>query len=140
MTPITGYHVANVTVDGSSVRAVSTYSFHSGSAGHTISASFAINTYSLTASTGANGTVSPAGTTVANYGDNDTYTITPSTGYHITDVTVDGSSVGTGGSYTFTSVSASHTISASFAINTYSLTASTGANGSISPAGTTTIA
>src|SRR5947208_14540230 len=100
MTPITGYHVANVTVDGSSVRAVSTYSFHSGSAGHTISASFAINTYTLTASTGANGTVSPAGTTVANYGDNDTYTITPSTGYQNQNSVVYVRRVDAGGCYT----------------------------------------
>ena len=139
ITPATGYSISSVTVDGSVVGTSGTYTFSSVSANHTISASFAINTYSLTASTGANGTVSPSGTTTVSYGGSQTYTITPATGYSISSVTVDGSVVGTSGTYTFSSVSASHTISASFTINTYSLTATTGANGTVSPSGTTTV-
>ena len=45
---------------------------------------------------------------------------------------VDGGSVGAVTSYTFTNVTANHTIAASFAINTYTITATAGANGSIS--------
>src|SRR2546425_4519647 len=39
----------------------------------------------------------------------------------------------------FTSVTANHTISASFAINTYTITASAGANGNIDPTGAVTV-
>jgi hypothetical protein len=52
-----------------------------------------------------------------NYGDDQTFTITPDTGYHILDVLVDGVSVGTVASYTFVDVAADHTVSATFAIN-----------------------
>ena len=58
-----------------------------------------------------------------NYGASQTFTITPDTGYHVADVLVDGVSVGAVTSYTFTNVTANHTIAASFAINTYTITA-----------------
>ena len=56
------------------------------------------------------------------YGADQTFTITPSTGYHVADVLVDGVSVGAVTSYTFEDVSANHTISASFEANPVSLT------------------
>src|SRR5206468_1802053 len=106
---------------------------------HTIAASFAINTYTIMASAGANGSISPSGAVTVIYGASQTFTIAPSTGYHIADVLVDGSSVGAVTSYTFTNVTATHTIAASFAINTYTITASAGANGSITPSGPVTV-
>jgi hypothetical protein len=136
--PTTGYHVSDVIVDGSSVGSLTTYTFSSIAANHTLVASFAINTYTITATAGSNGSVAPTGGSVKNYGDNETITITPSTGYHIADVTVDGSSVGAVSTYTFSSISANHTISATFAINTFTIYSAAGANGSISPSGTTT--
>jgi len=51
-----------------------------------------------------------------NYGDYQNFTITPDTGYHITDVLVDSVSVGTPTWYNFTNVDADHTITASFEI------------------------
>jgi hypothetical protein len=130
ISPATGYHVADVLVDGASAGAVTSYSFSNVTAGHTISATFAINTYSITASAGANGSIS--GPASANYGGSVAYTISPATGYHVADVLVDGVSAGAVTSYSFSNVTAGHTISATFAINTYSITASAGANGSIS--------
>ena len=100
-------------------------------ANHTISASFAIDTYTITASAGSNGGISPSGATVVNRGANQSFTISPAPCYHVADVLVDGSSVGAVTSYTFNSVGANHTISASFAIDTYTLTASAGPNGSL---------
>ena len=72
-----------------------------------------------------------------NHGANQSYLIVPSPGYHVADVLVDGVSQGALTSYTFTNVTAGHTISATFAINTYTITATAGANGSIAPAGDT---
>ena len=59
-----------------------------------------------------------------NYGASQTFSFTPDTGYHVADVMVDGTSVGAAPNYTFTNVTANHTIAVTFAINTYSLTPS----------------
>ena len=133
ITPDTGYHIADVLVDGASVGPVASYTFPKVAAGHTISASFSINTYTLTTSAGANGSISPSDVVTVNYGSNQTFTIAPNTGYNIVKVLVDGTSVGAVASYTFTSVTASHTISASFSINTYTVTPAVGDHGSILP-------
>jgi hypothetical protein len=133
ITANTGYRIADVLVDGSSVGAVASYTFTSVTSGHTIAASFAINTFTITATAAANGSTSPSGTATINYGGNQAYTITASTGYHIVAVLVDGASVGAVATYTFTSVTTSHTIAVSFAINTYTITPTVGDHGSISP-------
>jgi len=94
-------------------------------AGKSVSATFAINTYNLVSSASANGTIYPLGTTTKDYGASQIYTITPATGYHTTSVLVDGVSVGVASSYIFSNISVAHTISATFApdiINTYTLT------------------
>ncbi len=79
-----------------------------------------LNNYNIVASVGANGSISPVGTTTLCSGANQIYTITANGGYHILDVLVDGvSNAGAIGSgiYTFSSVTAGHTISATFAPN-----------------------
>ena len=82
------------------------YTFAAVSAAHTISASFAINTYTITPSAGANGSISPATVQTVNYGATPSFTITPATGYYVADVQVDGVSVGPVTSYTFPAVNA----------------------------------
>jgi hypothetical protein len=74
-------------------------------------------TYTITASAGTGGSISPSGTTTVTQGSNQTYSITVSSGYKISDVRVDGSSIGAASTYTFSSVTASHSISATFASN-----------------------
>lgn len=139
ITPDACYNISDVLVDGASVGAVSTYQFTNVTADHTIAASFSIKgPYAITASAGANGTISPAGTTNVTCGANQAYTITANSGYGVSDVLVDGVSQGAITSYTFTNVTAPHTISATF-IAKYNLVASAGANGSISPSGTTQV-
>ena len=115
--------MADVLVDGISVGAVTSYTFTNVTANHTIAASFAIDTHTITATAGANGTISPSGSVTVNHGGSQTFTITPNTGYHVADVLVDGISVGAVTSYTFTNVTANHTIAASFAIDTHTITA-----------------
>jgi photosystem II stability/assembly factor-like uncharacterized protein len=135
ITPNANYHVADVLVDGSSVGAVTSYTFTNVTADHTISATFAISAFTITASAGANGSISPSGAVAVDSGANQSFTITPNANYHVADVLVDGSSVGAVTSYTFTNITANHTISATFAISAFTITASAGANGTISPSG-----
>lgn len=70
--------------------------------------------FSITASAGLHGSISPAGTSSVPIGGNQTYTITPSSCYHIGNVFIDGMSIGAVTNYTFSNVLASHTISATF--------------------------
>lgn len=86
-----------------------------------ITATFTLKTYTITASAGTGGSISPSGNVSVNHGSNQTFTITPNTNYHVADVLVDGNSVGAVTTYTFGNITANHTISASFAMNTYSL-------------------
>jgi beta-lactamase superfamily II metal-dependent hydrolase len=79
------------------------------------SAVFSIDQWQIVATAGTGGNISPAGTTLLSQGASQTYTITPSTGYQVADVLVDDSSVGAVTGYTFTNVTADHTIAASFA-------------------------
>ncbi|MCL5004083.1 MAG: hypothetical protein M1352_02320 [Patescibacteria group bacterium] len=113
VTPNTGYHIVSVTGCSGSLSG-NTYTTAAIYSNCTVAATFAINTYTITASSGSGGTISPSGTVSVNYGGSRTFTITPSSGYHISNVVVDGSSAGAVGSYTFSSVTASHTISAAF--------------------------
>ena len=71
--------------------------------------------FTLAASAGTGGSISPSGTVSVTGGTAQTFTITPSTGYVTSAVTVDGVNQGTPGSYTFSNVTASHTISVTFA-------------------------
>jgi hypothetical protein len=73
-----------------------------------------VNTFTITASAGTGGSITPSGSVTVNYGANQTFTITPNTGYHIKDVKVDGTSVGAVSSYIFTNITANHTIEAIF--------------------------
>ena len=137
-----GYHVANVTVDGTSKGAISSYTFNNVAANHTIFATFAVDaptTYSISASAGTGGSISPAGSISVVQGAGQAFAIAADAGYHVANVIVDGVSKGAVSSYTFTDVQANHTISASFAADTFAISASCGSNGSITPAGVTTV-
>jgi hypothetical protein len=109
-----GYHISDVKVDGSSIGAVSNYTLAHVTSYHTIAASFLGDTCPITATAGAGGTISPSGTIAVNYGNSQSFTITPDGIHRILNVTVDGSTVGAVSSYTFTNVTAAHAITASF--------------------------
>lgn len=72
-------------------------------------------TYTITATAGTGGSISPNGSASVTEGNSQTYTITANSGYTISDVKVDGSSIGVASTYTFSGVSSTHTISAIFA-------------------------
>ncbi|MGC8494103.1 MAG: PKD domain-containing protein [Syntrophobacteraceae bacterium] len=140
ITPATGYSIANVQVDGSSVGAVASYTFSNVTTNHTISAVFAAaqtqtGTYSITATAGGNGTISPAGAVSVAAGGNQTFSITPAAGYKVNSVLVDGASIGAVTSYTFYKISGNHTISASFISGTQAPIADAGPNQTVSDRG-----
>ncbi len=139
ITPAEHYHILNVLVDGSSVGRVTSYDFTNVTTSRTIEASFQIDSVTITASAGTNGTVSPLGVIPVPYNGSQLFAITPSTGYHTLSILVDGGSVTLGPTYEFTNVTTTHTISATFGIDSFTITASSGANGSVTPTGPTTV-
>ena len=119
VTPNTGYSVNTVLVDGSPVTldANNSYILTNVTSTHTISATFTHITYTITASAGSNGSISPSGVDSVNYGGSQVYTITPNTGYQIANVTVNGTALtNTPSSYTFSGVTTNQTVSAAFSL------------------------
>jgi hypothetical protein len=72
--------------------------------------------YTITASAGSGGAISPSGQISVNSGVGKVFTITPNTGYKISNVTIDGVSKGAIASYTFSNVQSNHTINATFSV------------------------
>ena len=101
-----------------------------------------VQVYDLTAvvASGVGGTVTPSSLTVAS-GGSAVFSINPAAGYHLAGLTDNGSEVSsqvTGGAYTLGSVTAGHSIIASFAPDSFSVTATvTGGSGSVTPASST---
>jgi hypothetical protein len=97
--------------------------------------------WTITASAGAGGSMTPSGAVSVPHGASRTFTITADQGFAVADVTVDGASVGAVASYTFSNVTAAHNISASFAAQTptFTIVASAGAGGTIAPSGAVTV-
>ena len=149
--PYSGYHIYDVLVDGTSVGAVESYTFSNVTANHTIEAIFAINTYTITATAGSGGSISPSGDVIVEYDAEQSFTITPDEGYSIATIFIDGTLIDPesfdddyisliGGTITFTHVTADHTVDVAFAINTYTITATAIGEGEISPSGDITVA
>jgi mannan endo-1,4-beta-mannosidase len=94
--------------------------------------------YTVTASAGSNGSISPTSSSVAS-GGSQTLTITPNSGYQIATLTDNGTNVtATNNQYVVSNVTANRTIAVTFsALPTYTVTASAGSNGSISPTSST---
>jgi hypothetical protein len=100
-------------------------------------------TYTITATAGDNGTISPDNA-VVNCGGEQVFTITPAEGYRIATVVVDAETEGEANvtenivagdgyyTYTFTNVTANHTIHVTFElIPTYTITVDAGENGNV---------
>ncbi len=70
--------------------------------------------YTITATAGVHGSISPSGAVEVEEGSSQTFVITADTGYEIESLKVDGKAVSAAASYTFTDVKAAHTIEVTF--------------------------
>ena len=73
-----------------------------------------VSSYTIKASAGNGGNISPSGNVSVKRGEDQSFHINPINGYRISDVIVDGKSIGTVSTYTFDNVKANHTIEVKF--------------------------
>ena len=71
--------------------------------------------FTITATAGEGGKIAPTGATKVYKGTSKAFTITPNAGYHVDSLTVDGTAVNVVTEYTFSDVTANHTIAVTFA-------------------------
>lgn len=86
----------------------------SGNSAYSNEISATILSFTITASAGANGSITPSGSIIVMNHANQAFIIAPAAGYHTTDVSVDGTSIGVVTTYTFSNVTSNHTINVLF--------------------------
>ncbi len=133
-------------MNGVSVGPLSFYAISNVFTNQSITATFAIDTYSISPAAGSHGTISPSATQTVSYGDTSAFSITPDPGYFIASITDNGRLLVPTSPVVFSSVSSSHALVATFA-SAYTVTALVaGGKGSVAvsnpnvePGGATTI-
>ena len=119
----TGYQIDQVLIDDINNPAAVTagfYTFANVTENHTIAVSFkeiVPASYTILATAGANGSINPSGIVSVAAGGSQTFTFSANSGYKINQVLVDSinnPAAATAGNYTFTNVTANHTIDVNF--------------------------
>lgn len=115
-TPDEGYIQGKVTLDGkqTELAIAGNLTLSNVMEPHTVETFFEPKDYTIAATSGLGGTISPAGNTTVKRGGSATYTITADKGYKIDRVEVDGKSIGAVSTYTFKNVTKACTIIAYF--------------------------
>ena len=108
-----GELIATSTVFAANTIVYARWTYTGGSGG---SGGYVPGYYIIRATAGAGGFITPSGDVSVRAGANQTFTITPNRGYAVSDVKIDGRSIGAVQSYTFENISASHTIEVQFRV------------------------
>ncbi|MBQ8373232.1 MAG: bacterial Ig-like domain-containing protein, partial [Candidatus Methanomethylophilaceae archaeon] len=112
-----GFEIRSLSIDGRSVGAVTEYTIEDITSSVSIQLSIVkeVNGFLIKASSGSGGSISPSGDVKVAEGDDSTFTFSPSSGYKVSYIVVDGVRTEySGSSYTFSRVSSSHTIEVAF--------------------------
>jgi hypothetical protein len=110
---------------------------------YTLRANFAadsVEQYTISVSAGPNGSVSPTGTIIRDYGADQTFVALPDVAYEVDRWYLDGTAVKFGGaSYTLRDIASDHTVHVTFELIQHTITALAGPGGSLSPSGAITM-
>ena len=129
-TPDSHYHFVNWTRNGSAYSTDNPLTVANVTASMTITANFAIDTYTVTFVEGANGTISGTKVQTVNYGaSSNSVTAVPNSTYRFVNWTGDATS--TSNPLTVSNVTTNMTITANF-LKTYTVTFASGGNGTLS--------
>jgi len=115
MVPAAGHSIQDVQVDGRSVGSVEQYTFDPVYADHTLVATFGTTAprYTITASAGGGGALTPSGRVLVTQGESKVFTISAQGGNQVA-LSIDGSPLGQRSSFCFSGVRADHTIAVTF--------------------------
>jgi hypothetical protein len=133
--PDSCYEIDDVFVNGESIGPVPSYTFMNVTVNQTIHAIFLEGIYTITATAHQGGSISPSGVHQVDCGDDFAFTVSADAGYVIDNVFLDATPLGPVSGYTIHDVSKDYDINAYFTPVTYTISASAGPNGNISPAG-----
>lgn len=130
VTPDAGYSIASVTGCNGSLSG-NTYTTGAITIACSVQASFSLNSYVVTATASAGGSISPSSVSV-NHGSSTSFTITADTGFSIVSVTGCNGNL-SGNTYTTGAVTSACSVQASFNQNSYTVTAVSSDGGQITP-------
>ncbi|MCX8481690.1 MAG: hypothetical protein ORN58_07210 [Sediminibacterium sp.] len=139
ITPNVGYEIDNIFVNSIKINNVYSYTFDSIKSNQTILVTFKLQEFTISASTGFGGSISPQGTSNIYYGETPTYIITPNVGYEIDKIIINYIKINNVNNYTFDSIKSDNRIFVFFKVQTFTITATAGTGGSISPQGLATL-
>ena len=140
-TPNTCQEVYQWTVNGTVAQTGgNTFTLTNVQANATVNVTFQAITYTVTATAGTGGTISPSGAVSVACGNNQLFTATPNSCQEVHQWSVNGTVMQTGGNtYTLTNVQANATVNVTFQAITYTVTATAGSDGTISPSGAVSV-
>ncbi|MDB6140060.1 MAG: hypothetical protein JWO94_3132 [Verrucomicrobiaceae bacterium] len=129
ITRAANYRILDVKLDGKSVGATTVFTVSNVQAAHAIAATFA-KLPVITAKQAGGGLVKPEGVTVVGYGGSLNYLVTPEAGYQVAGLVINGKAAAAASSHTFSNVTASGSISATFKLQaSYVLVTATAGTG-----------
>lgn len=142
----TGYHIESIIIDDIPLTAKEIsnavkngYTFENITKSHSLVVTFALDTFTISATANNYGTISPAGNVIVEYGKSKTFTYTPNTGFVIDKIYIDNVSLDSiedlQSNYTFEDITANHKIHVTFTKIKFTITTSTIGYGSITHGG-----
>ena len=111
--PAYGYRIFSITDNGTNKGNTSPYTINNIREPHNVVATF-LPLHHIQATAGPNGNISPVGNVLVDNGTDRNFTVGGNLGFKVSNVQVDGVSLGPVTSYNFTNVTSDHTISATF--------------------------
>jgi hypothetical protein len=135
-TPQGEYNFVNWSLNDMVLTSSNPYAFSMPAADLNFKANFStLPLFSIMATAGPNGVITPAGNINYAKGDTQIYIFSAQEGYYIQDVFVDGISVGQESYFLFDDIQANHTLHVEFARYVYTIDAFSGSYGAIFPSG-----
>jgi len=132
ITPNIGVVIVDVKVNGISIGAVQNFNISNVQENKHIEVFTNFSDFVINTETIGNGTITPENPTIS-YGEAVNFNIIPNVGSKISDVLLNGVSVGNVSSFSVDYLPQNQTLSANFEIQTFNITASTNGNGTITP-------
>ena len=133
ITPDESYLIDDVIINGTSFGSIDFFNFTDIHSNQTIEVLFTKKTFSIEITSNSNGTTIPSQSEILEYSENKKISFLPDKGFHVSNIIIDESSIGSLSEYTFTNITSNHTVEAIFEINLYSIEVSYEGNGTIIP-------